>query len=113
MRGHLIGAVAAALLLVPGAALAQDADDPCYVDPTSPECVEVGGVVDEVDGEVDADDGEEVVVEVRGETLTAGDTTGDALATTGLEVGTALAIVAALLAAGALLLVSFRRRRSS
>lgn len=117
MRHTLLGALAAALLLLlPGVASGQDAEDPCYVDPTSVECLGVGGADDAVDddGEVEADDGDEVDVDVLGETLGRGGAApAGVLSRTGVETGTLAAIVVALLAAGGALLFTTRRRRSA
>lgn len=59
MRAKIIGGLVASALLVPGVAMAQEAD-PCYVDPTSEECLgaddgEVDGVDDGEVGQVDDD----------------------------------------------------------
>lgn len=43
MRAKFVGGIVATLLMVPAVASAQEADDPCYADPTSPECIDVGG----------------------------------------------------------------------
>jgi LPXTG-motif cell wall-anchored protein len=116
MRNRLLGALAAgSILLVPTAALAQ-VEDPCYVDPTAPECIEVrvdDGEVD--DGAVDdgaVDDGTEVREDVVTRTAAPTQTTG-VLARTGLETGTLVAIFVGLLAAGGALLFTTRRRSTN
>ncbi|WP_157041862.1 hypothetical protein [Nitriliruptor alkaliphilus] len=106
------------LLLLPGVAGAQDVDDPCYVDPTSVECLGVGGADDgEVsadDGEVVADDGEPLDVEVLGEALDRGGAApAGILGVTGLDAGVFGGLVVVLLTAGSALLVVTRRRRSA
>jgi LPXTG-motif cell wall-anchored protein len=113
MRNRLLGALAAgSILLVPTAALAQ-VEDPCYVDPHAPECIDVGvddGEAD--DGTVDVDDGTEVREDVVTRTAAPTQTTG-VLARTGLETGTLVAIFVGLLAAGGALLFTTRRRSTS
>jgi LPXTG-motif cell wall-anchored protein len=117
MRTRLLGALAAgSLLLLPAGASAQE-EDPCYVDPTSPECIEVGVDDAEVDdglddGEVD-DDGTEVDAEVVARTTTTGGTSTGVLARTGLETGTLVVLFVGLLAAGGALLFTTRRRSTN
>jgi LPXTG-motif cell wall-anchored protein len=108
MRNRLLGALTAgSLLLLPAGAMAQE--DPCYADPTAPECIgSDDGEVGTDDGEV-ADDGTEVDAEVVARTSTS---TGE-LARTGLETGTLVALFVGLLAAGGALLVATRRRRTT
>jgi LPXTG-motif cell wall-anchored protein len=120
MRNRLLGALAAGslLLAVPAGAAAQT-EDPCYVDPTSPECIDVG-TDDEVDVDDGADDGvtDDVTddgTEVREEVVTSstGGTPTTALARTGLETGTLVALFIGLFAAGGALLVAARRRSAT
>jgi LPXTG-motif cell wall-anchored protein len=113
MRTRLLGALAAgSMILLPAGALAQE--DPCYVDPTSPECIDVGSDDAEVDdGEVSTDDGTEVDAEVVARTSTTGGTSTGVLARTGLETGTLVALFVGLLAGGGALLVATRRRSTS
>jgi LPXTG-motif cell wall-anchored protein len=133
MRNRLLGALAAGslLLAVPLGAAAQT-EDPCYVDPTSPECIgaddaEVDDDGDVDDGEVDdgevdddgievADDGtevdDEVVTRTSSTTGVGGATTG-VLARTGLETGTLVALFVGLIAAGGALLLAARRRSTT
>jgi LPXTG-motif cell wall-anchored protein len=115
MRNRLLGALTAgSLLLIPAAASAQ-VEDPCYADPTSPECIDVGaddGEVGTDDGEV-ADDGTEVDAEVVARTSTTTGTSTGVLARTGLETGTLVALFVGLLAAGGALLVATRRRSTT
>jgi LPXTG-motif cell wall-anchored protein len=116
MRTRLLGALAAgSMILLPAGASAQE--DPCYVDPTSPECIEVGVDDAEVDDGMDdgetADDGTEVDDEVVTRTSTTGGTSTGVLARTGLETGTLVVLFVGLLAAGGALLVATRRRSTS
>jgi LPXTG-motif cell wall-anchored protein len=115
MRNRLLGALTAgSLLLIPAGAMAQE--DPCYADPTSPECIgsddaEVDDGID--DGEVSTDDGTEVDDEVVARTSSTGGTSTGVLARTGLETGTLVALFVGLLAAGGALLVATRRRSTT
>jgi LPXTG-motif cell wall-anchored protein len=110
MRTRLLGALAAgSMILLPAGALAQE--DPCYVDPTSPECI--GSDDGEVDDDGVVDDGTEVDAEVVARTSTTGGTSTGVLARTGLETGTLVALFVGLLAGGGALLVATRRRSTS
>jgi LPXTG-motif cell wall-anchored protein len=95
------------LLLLPGTALAQESD-PCYADPTLPECVEVGGEVDETDDVVVVDD----VVEEEAEELDVTVVSDvEALPTTGADTSVLVLAAVGLVGLGALLLLGARRRK--
>lgn len=133
MRKPFVALVVGTLLVLPGAAFAQDEDidDICHTDPTNPICVEGAddaaddGADDGVDADddaVDAADGgaddttvladDDAADDAADEGAVAGgeDVPSRVLAATGTEVGPALAVVAALLALGGLLLVTAKRR---
>jgi LPXTG-motif cell wall-anchored protein len=95
------------LLLLPATALAQE--DPCYVDPTLPECgPEVGGEVDETDDVVVVDD----VVEEEAEELDVTVVSDvEALPTTGADTSVLVLAAVGLVGLGALLLLGARRRK--
>ena len=113
MRTRFVAGVAASMLLVSGAALADDdLASLCYADPTAEECTGVGSEseeITEVDSEsLEAED-EELDVQVLDTTEEAVAATG--LAVTGFNTTSILAGALGLLLAGALML-RFARRRS-
>jgi LPXTG-motif cell wall-anchored protein len=103
------------LLLLPATALAQE--DPCYVNPTLPQCVEVGGEVDETDDvvvdDVVVDDVvDDVVVEDEAEELDVTVVSDvEALPTTGADTSVLVLAAVGLVGLGALLLLGARRRK--
>jgi LPXTG-motif cell wall-anchored protein len=98
------------LLLLPATALAQE--DPCYVDPTLPACVEVGGEVDETDDVVVDDVVDDVVVEDEAEELDVTVVSDvEALPTTGADTSVLVLAAMGLVGLGALLLLGARRRK--
>jgi LPXTG-motif cell wall-anchored protein len=136
MRKSFVALVVGTVLVLPGAALAQDGDidDICHVDPTNPICVEgadgddgddgadgavdgadgADGAVDGADGAVDgadgAVDGADGAVDGADGAVAGGEAPSEVLATTGTEVGPALGVVAGLLALGGGLLFTAKRR---
>jgi LPXTG-motif cell wall-anchored protein len=97
------------LLLLPGTALAQESD-PCYADPTLPECVEVGGEVDETDDVVVVDDVVEQEEEAEELDVTVVSDV-EALPTTGADTSVLVLAAVGLVGLGALLLLGARRRK--
>jgi LPXTG-motif cell wall-anchored protein len=126
MRKSFVALVVGTVLVLPGAALAQDGDidDICHVDPTNPVCVEgadgdddgddADGAVDGADGAVDgadgAVDGADGAVDGADGAVAGGEAPSEVLAATGTEVGPALGVVAGLLALGGGLLFTAKRR---
>jgi LPXTG-motif cell wall-anchored protein len=112
---RLIISLIGLLLLLPATALAQE--DPCYVDPTLRQCVEVGGEVDETDDvvvdDVVVDDVvDDVVVEEEAEELDVTVVSDvEALPTTGADTSVLVLAAVGLVGLGALLLLGARRRK--
>jgi LPXTG-motif cell wall-anchored protein len=106
----VIIATIAGLLLLPAVASAQE-DDFCYRNPLAPECVDVGGEVEEptdVGGVVtERPPAPEAETAVLGTVLERR----EALAVTGTETTTLALVAGGLLGAGLLLLTTSRRRR--
>ena len=116
IRNRLAVATVALLVALPTAAAADDVD--CYADPTDPECVDDGDVLDDVEEaeqpeeeEQLADERDVEAEEVSAEVVTvSAEADAAALAETGVSATMFGLIAALLLAAGGLLLVVSRRR---
>jgi len=112
MRNRLMIAVVALLMLIPAAALAQEAEEvDCYANPTDPACSDVLDEEEEVTEE-EEEVAEEEIEEVSVEVLNTSETDGE-LAETGVSATLFSVIAALMLAAGVLLLVVSRRRDST
>jgi LPXTG-motif cell wall-anchored protein len=114
MRNRLTIATVALLMLIPAAALAQEAEEvDCYANPTDPACSEVLDEVEEEEEVTEEEVTEEEIEEVSVEVINVSETDDAALAETGVSATLFSVIAALMLAAGALLLVVSRRRDST
>jgi LPXTG-motif cell wall-anchored protein len=113
MRNRLTIATVALLMLIPAAALAQEAEVDCYENPTDPACSDVLDEVEEEEEVTEEVVTEEEIEEVSVEVINTSETDDAALAETGVSATLFSVIAALMLAAGVLLLVVSRRRGSA